>query len=94
MSDTPVFGLTAVMRDALLVIQELIAIDGRSPSYADIRREMCLASVSRVHKIILGLCDRGYLAKLPYRVRSLVVLRPIPFPEEPEIVGFFDTASP
>jgi SOS-response transcriptional repressor LexA len=94
MSDTPAFGLTAVMRDALLVIQELIAIDGRSPSYADIRREMCLASVSRVHQIILGLCDRGYLAKLSYRVRSLVVLRPIPFPAEPEIVGFFDTASP
>lgn len=89
-----VYGLTQTMRYMLLVIQELTAPDGRAPSFDELRREMCLSSNGRVSTIIDALVDRGYVARLPGRARSLVVLRSIPMPEEPEIDGFFgDTAG-
>lgn len=88
-----IFGLTRAQRDTLLVIQELTAADGIAPSYDQIRRELEIASRGRICTIIDALVERGHVARLPRRRRSLVVLRPIPMPEEPVIVGFAGAAA-
>lgn len=60
------------------------------PSLSELAGELELASRSRVHALLCQLRERGYIAWLPHRRRSLVVLRPIALPEEPEIAGLFD----
>lgn len=88
------FGLTRTMRDCLLVIQELTALDGVAPKLDEIAHEMCFANRGRVQRLILDLKDRGYIDWLPYRRRSIVVLRPIPMPAEPEFVVLSDAPPP
>jgi len=79
-------GLTPAMRDMLLVIQELVALDGCSPSYAEIAHEMSLSNVGGVHRLVNLLVERGWLGRKPHAARSLVVLRSVPMPEEPAYV--------
>jgi SOS-response transcriptional repressor LexA len=84
--DVPLpFGLTALMRDCLTVIQELSEATGSSPSFAEIRRELGLSSMSQVARLIAALERRGHLARRPGHARTLTVLAPIPAPEEAEI---------
>jgi SOS-response transcriptional repressor LexA len=90
MTATAAFGLTRKQRDVLLVIQELTALDGVPPTYAEIAREIDAPSRSEIKRLLNLLRDRGWIDWLPYRHRSIVVLRQIPMPEEPEIVGLFD----
>jgi LexA DNA binding domain-containing protein len=84
-SAAPKAGLTAPQRDVLLIIQELTALDGVSPSYSELSREMVANNRGNAHRAVECLIERGYLACIPNRARSLTVLRPIPMPEEPEI---------
>ena len=91
--ETPQFGLTTQMRDTLLVIQELSALDGRAPSYREVCHEMGFASRSEIVRLVRSLRERGFIDYLPQRARSLVVLRPIPMPDDLEIVGFFSRGS-
>lgn len=83
------YGLTRAQRDCLLVIQELSG-DGVPPSLDEIAHELCLCNRGRAHALLTGLRDRGFLTWLPHRARSIAVVRPIPAPEEPEIVGTFE----
>lgn len=81
----PAYGLTARQRDTLLVFQELMALDGIAPSYREIAAELEIAGMGEVVRRLRALRDKGYIDYLPFRSRSIVVLRPIPMPDEPEI---------
>ena len=85
------YGLTVLQRDCLWVVQELIE-GGVPPTLREIARDLDLASHSLVHELLTLLRQRGYVDWLPARARSLVVRRPIPMPEWPEIVGFVNEA--
>ncbi|MDW3204596.1 MAG: hypothetical protein R8L07_03555 [Alphaproteobacteria bacterium] len=77
----PAYGLTAGQRDCLAVIQELTAVDGRCPSYAEIAREMDLPRRSAVKGLVDGLIERGWLSRVPGRRRSLVPLLTLRLPD-------------
>lgn len=81
-------GLTRLQRDTLLVIQELSA-DGVAPSITEIAAALSCGSRSLVHGVLGRLRDRGYIAWRRAEARSITVLRALPMPEEPAIVGFF-----
>ena len=84
------YGLTPTQRDLLLILQELLAA-GRCPSLRELAWEMDIGGPSRIRDILVALRDRGRIAAwTPGAHRSLRVLDPLPFPPEPEIVGFFD----
>jgi SOS-response transcriptional repressor LexA len=87
-------GLTREMRWCLLVIQELTdCAGGICPSYAEIQRELCASSRACVFRLVSCLEQRGYLARLPGRSRSLAILSRIEMPEEVEFVGAFEDAA-
>lgn len=99
MSAPAVYGLTRMQRDMLLVIQELIALDGYAPSYDGIAHELGLASKGRIAEVLTALKQRGHIDYQPRRPRSIIVLQPIPFPDECEIEltaegAFLACASP
>jgi SOS-response transcriptional repressor LexA len=75
-------GLTRTQRDVLLVIQELIDLDGRPPSYAEIQHELGLASKGPVAGCVARLVERGWLEKADHHRRSIVIKRRLPLPEE------------
>ncbi len=68
-------GLTRTQRDMMLVIQELIGLDGHAPSYCEIAHEMSLSNVGGVGRIVDILVERGYLDRRPRCARSLIVPR-------------------
>ena len=80
------FGMTALQRDVLLVVQEL-SVGGRSPSITEIAWE-CQVGRTAVKSALDALRDKGRVTWLPRRARSLAVLQPIAMPDEPEIIGF------
>lgn len=79
-------GLTRAQADCLRIIIELIALDGHAPSLADICHEMGFVSKSQAHRVLGRLEDRGYIARLPRRARSILVLKPIPLLLDVEFV--------
>lgn len=83
-------GLTRRMRETLLVIQELAALDGVSPSFREIRHELDISGTGDLVRTVNALQERGYVTRRRARARSILVLQPIAMPEEPEIVGLFD----
>ncbi len=82
----PPCGLTAIQRDALLIIQELSA-GGVAPTYDEIARELDIVK-SNAHRVVARLVERGFVAFRKGSQRSIVVLRPIPMPD-PE-AAFWD----
>ena len=67
------FGLTPTLRQAQLVIQELIESGGNSAAtYDRIERELDLASTSRAYKIVSALVARRWLFR---SAEGLIVLR-------------------
>lgn len=87
-------GLSRLERDVLLVIQELLALDGYGPSLIEIAHEVGCASKGNIHRVLAALRRRGFIEWLPRHHRSIRVLRPIPMPEEPEIVGRYARPAP
>lgn len=85
-------GLTRTMRDCLAIIAELTEQGGGvAPSFTEIQREMDFASKSQVHRLVVALEDRGYVARAKGRSRGIGMLaEPMPLPDEPEFVGLFD----
>ncbi len=71
-------GLTRTQHSMMLVIQELIALDGHSPTYREIAHEMSLSNIGGVGRIVDLLVERGHLGRRPHCARSLVVLAPVP----------------
>lgn len=76
-------GLTRKQRDTLLIIQELSELDGFSPTYDEISRELGGCGRGEVHRLVSCLIDRGYLARTRRGgARALVVVQPVPMPAE------------
>lgn len=77
-------GLTQAQYLTLCAIQEL-SQGPVAPSFRQLMRELDMASVSNMHWLVRKLEERGYVARLPGRPRSLVVLKPVPLPEDVEL---------
>jgi SOS-response transcriptional repressor LexA len=66
-------GLTAPQNACLKAIERL-TVDGVSPTFAELRDELGLASKSGVHRLMNGLKERGAVTFLPRSPRSVRVL--------------------
>ena len=66
-------GVTPMQAKALAAIGVLTR-DGVSPSYNEIRQELGLASNAGVHRLLLGLKERGLVDFLPYRARTVRIV--------------------
>lgn len=67
-------GLTPVQSKVLNFVDGFEAEHGHSPSYIEIMNACGLSSKSGVHRLVHGLVERGVLAAMPGRARSLVVV--------------------
>jgi repressor LexA len=67
--------LTKKQRDLLLFIHERMAHGEVAPSFDEMKDALALKSKSGIHRLITGLVERGYLARLPNRARALEVTR-------------------
>lgn len=65
--------LTQKQRDLLLLIHERMMKGDVAPSFDEMRDLLGLKSKSGIHRLITGLVERGYLARLPHRARALEV---------------------
>lgn len=75
------YGLTEKQYYALCVIQELTAAKGFAPSLSEIGHELDIKCRSGVHFLVKGLIERGYVAQIARRGRTLRVLRPVALPD-------------
>lgn len=68
-------SLTAVQKRYLRFIDRYSRVHGVAPSFADIQHALCVTSPS-AHRMVLTLEERGALARVPGRTRSLQLLLP------------------
>lgn len=68
-------SLTKKQRELFNYVVSFQRTNKCSPSFDEMRVAIGLASKSGVHRLIAGLIERGYLAKLECRARALTVLR-------------------
>jgi len=66
--------LTRKQNDLLNYIETVIASDGVSPSFEEMKFAMNLKSKSGVHRLISALEERGFIRRLPNRARALEVV--------------------
>ncbi|CAK0750737.1 LexA repressor [uncultured Gammaproteobacteria bacterium] len=67
--------LTPKQFELLVYINERLGQSGVSPSYDEMKDALTLKSKSNIHRLILGLEERGFIRRLPHRARALEVLR-------------------
>lgn len=67
--------LTKKQRDLLVFINERLSGGDIAPSFDEMKLALGLKSKSGIHRLINGLVERGYLARLPNRARALEVVR-------------------
>lgn len=67
--------LTKKQNQLLRYIHKRLKQSGVSPSYEEMKDELNLRSKSGIHRLIVGLEERGFLRRLPNRARSLEVTR-------------------
>ena len=67
--------LTKKQRDLLLLIHDRMSKGEIAPSFDEMRDLLGLKSKSGIHRLIMGLVERGYLARLPHRARALEVIK-------------------
>ena len=67
--------LTAVQKRYLRFIDRYSRVHRVAPSFADIQHALCVTSPS-AHRMVLTLEERGALARVPGRTRSLQLLLP------------------
>lgn len=68
-------GLTGKQRDLLNFIKAYSDENECSPSYDEMRLAMGLRSKSGIHRLLHALAERGAVALMPNRARSIVVRR-------------------
>ncbi|PZO64586.1 MAG: hypothetical protein DI498_10890 [Paracoccus denitrificans] len=66
--------LTAQQKKLLTMIEEWIGRYGTAPTYQQMADALGLASKSGVHRLLIGLEERGAIARLPYRHGSVKVV--------------------
>jgi repressor LexA len=67
--------LTQRQHQLLQFIQGYLCNHGVPPSFEEMRDALKLKSKSGIHRLIMGLEERGYIRRLPYRARALEVTR-------------------
>ena len=67
--------LTRKQYELLIFIDKCLKNSGVSPSFDEMKDALGLASKSGIHRLILGLEERGFIRRLPHRARALEVLR-------------------
>ena len=67
--------LTHKQRELLLLIHNRMSKGELAPSFDEMRDLLGLKSKSGIHRLITGLVERGYLARLPHRARALEVVK-------------------
>jgi len=70
--------LTQRQHQLLQFIQSYLGRHGVPPSFEEMRGALKLKSKSGIHRLIMGLEERGYIRRLPYRARALEVMRVAP----------------
>lgn len=61
-------------QDCLRAIKRSLDAKGVAPSYDELMDELGLASKSGVHRLIIGLEDRGAIKRLPGRPRAIQIV--------------------
>ena len=67
--------LTRKQYELLIFIDKCLKKSGVSPSFDEMKDALGLRSKSGIHRLILGLEERGFIRRLPHRARALEVLR-------------------
>lgn len=73
----PASGLTRRQQEALDFIRTYCAMHPEAPSFSEIGKALGLSSKNSVSKLVYRLKDRGCIAMLPYRARSIVLTTPL-----------------
>jgi len=66
--------LTRKQNELLNYIELVIATDGTSPSFEEMKEALGLKSKSGVHRLIAALEERGFIRRLKHRARALEVV--------------------
>lgn len=67
--------LTRKQKELLLYIRDTLAQEGVTPSFDEMKVALGLRSKSGIHRLIMGLEERGFIKRLPHRARALEILR-------------------
>ncbi|MEJ0062423.1 MAG: transcriptional repressor LexA [Alphaproteobacteria bacterium] len=67
--------LTRQQQRLLLLIKERLDSDGVPPSFDEMKESLGLASKSGIHRLIMGLEERGFIRRLPHKARALEILK-------------------
>lgn len=67
--------LTKKQHELLTFIHERVAATGIAPSFEEMKEALSLRSKSGIHRLILGLEERGFIRRLPHRARAIELLR-------------------
>lgn len=67
--------LTKKQHELLQFIYHNVSENGISPSFDEMKEALDLKSKSGIHRLILGLEERGFIRRLPYRARAVEVVR-------------------
>jgi repressor LexA len=67
--------LTRKQKDLLVLIRDRLATDGVPPSFDEMKDAIGLKSKSGIHRLIMGLEERGFIKRMPHRARALEIMR-------------------
>jgi repressor LexA len=67
--------ITPRQRDLLNFVTKYTKRHGFCPTYREMAEGIGLNSASGVHRMIVGLQERGFIERLPNRVRAIEVVR-------------------
>ena len=67
--------LTRKQYELLIFINKYLNEQGVSPSFDEMKDALGLRSKSGIHRLMMGLEERGFIRRLPHRARALEVLR-------------------
>lgn len=73
-------GVTQKQHDLLDFIKRYKAAnDGVAPNFDEMRKAAGLVSKSGVHRLLIGLEERGLIVRLPHRARAVHIITETPF---------------
>ena len=67
--------LTRKQHELLRFIQQRLQDDGVPPSFDEMKEALDLRSKSGIHRLIMGLEERGFIRRLPNRARALEIVK-------------------
>jgi repressor LexA len=85
--------LTKKQKELLFLIRDRLTADGVPPSFDEMKDALGLKSKSGIHRLIMGLEERGFIKRLPHRARALDILK-MPEGGEAKIVARKSVPTP